>query len=482
MASQLPWTLKTRKSAVPQRAMERYPRGFLLTRKEPLETPQGWDHLRLGWWNLRISPSLGLIVASDGEHYVLLAGNPLDGTLKTEDIALNIANRSSRTERQDYVNQLAGSFVLIELDAHGSATLQTTGDGLRSVIYDKDGVGAASAEKLLVDALGVTGPTDFSRELLREERLPYPPGTRTGYATLRRLTANTSVEISQGAAKVRRIPTLVSSDISISEAADSLTARLSAQLEGYFADKEQVLIPITSGIDSRTTLSLLGPHLEKCKFFTYGARYSKHQEGVSQDVRTGIAIAKYIGVDHEVVEVSGDGTLPPEILALMRSNTSRDSAPRVVWALAQSFPDIKDHLLSFSYAVGKAPYLKRPRPELTPRKMAQMLSRDKKRVSKLAIKAFGEFDRQTKFSTAGGRIAPYDRFYWEHRLSVWGANVLAEYDFIHNASSLLSSREDILTMLVPSLEDRVGKRLQISMIEKNWPELLHFDVNGQPLG
>lgn len=453
-----------------------FSRGFLLT-SDDIDTPlPGWRAHRFGDWVAMLDPRLPFIAVGNGIRSLLFIGEIRLGMRSTEEIAMDAFERwAGGGDLQPLLSSLGGRFVAIQVGSDGSVTAQAAGAALRPVFYSTTGGTLASHEHLAAAALRLT-PDGLTPAKLRAASLKYSPGLSTSYSRLRRLTGNTRVTLSAGSATVARVPAATMTEISSTEAANVLTSRFRAQINSYFKDKERVLVPLTAGLDTRTTLSFLEPHLEKCQFFTYALRRSPRKDAVRSDVRTASRIATYLGVPHEVIEINED-TRPPEIRAAMALSNSRQSVPTVAWALGRRFPDVHHHLMSHMYEVGQAFYLKRRRPQLNPTQMAHMISRSEEAPATVAIQAFEDFVRLTDFDRSDPSIAKYDRFYWEHRMCVWASSALTDYDFAQNTDVLLSARQDLITMLSVPLEDRKRASVQHKILNLNWPLLSKFPVN-----
>jgi hypothetical protein len=74
-----------------------------------------------------------------------------------------------------------------------------------------------------------------------------------------------------------------------------------------------------------------------------------------------------------------------------------------------------------------------------------------------------------------------DLFYWEHKMCQWHSLLLLESDMSHDTFLIYNNREILSKMLSIPFDDRLNKKLFISLIRKMWPELLNYPVNNEIL-
>lgn len=460
----------------------RYIRGYLLCRTDDAPVPDHWGTwpLPAGWTlyadtrlNVQLYRFEGMVVGFLGD---VLADSSEPAILPAVAGRLAKVMNSDAPQMERIVSRLAGRFVAFTVSNSAEVRVQQSGTALRSVFWATDGTAVSGHENLSAEAADRRGDPDFDISTLRELGLSYAPGARTAWSEVRRLTANTELKIDGSSATIRRVVEEVPEPLQADEAADILVASFEAQLDSLFRRYETAIVPLTAGLDSRASLAVLSPYWSRCKFFTYQMTKSARSDFVRSDVETGGMIARAIGVDRTVVAV-GEDQRSTSTAVTMKQNNSRPSTTLVAWHLRKQFPKVPLHLVSSAFEIGNAHYLGRRRPPMDAVSMAGLIVRPGGSISDRAVNGFEEFIAETSFPLEGDWISPYERFYWEHRVSVWGSSVALDFDWAQETLTLMSSRTLAHAMLAVSHEEKRSKAVQRAIIRRASPELLSFPIN-----
>jgi hypothetical protein len=463
-----------------------YARGFLLAPHEHEAPVAHWRQVRLdGLW-LSYDPRCAFAVARSGRSWVALLGRMIDLGTWDEDpqsiaAALLRAKASGRDALLDGIDRLSGRFAVFY--EHGGETyVQSDAASMRSVFYGRrDGrTYAASHAHLVADQVG-TAPSAFpDPQAIRKEHNAYAlPGRLTPFARVLALTPNTELEFD--AAEPRRcFPRDDLEPRTVADAVDDVLPLLQRQLE-LLAARSPLVVSLTGGLDSRTTLALTRSISDQVDYFTYDAEggETESKKAMRADAAAAREIAAALGLRHHSITAPFEA--PPEPLAgVMDRNSKRISAPELYAAHRQYDGGCQGlHIRSNLYEIARAFYRgKREQPDvLTAEHMAHLLTGRESTPAAFAA-AFAEFIDAVDFDRAQERYDPLDLYYWEHRCGVWLAAHHIESDVAFDTFTVFNSRRILRPLLAIPLEERISGAAFVEITRRTWPEVLKFPVNG----
>lgn len=459
-----------------------YARGFLLA-PEPRPLPVAhWRQQALGAHWIAYDPRSSFAVARSGGTWVAVLGRAICLDEWTDDLAaiareLLRAKQAGRTAMLDRIDALSGRFAVF-YEEDGSTYVQSDAAGMRAVFYGRrDGrTYVASHAHLVADCVG-EAPSSFpDPQTIRKEHNAYSfPGRLTNFARVLALTPNT--ELAVEAAEPRRFfPREPLAERTVADVVDEVLPLLQRQL-ALLAEREPLIVSITGGLDSRTTLALTRPLKDRIDYFTYDSRIG--EGALREDCDAAAELSQRLGFRHHRIPLLF--RLPPEPLAgVMSRNCLRVSAPGMP-ATHREYDGCEGlHIRSNLYEIGRAFYrAKRSQPdELTPEHMAYLLTNHKKTPESFAA-GFAEFTDATGFAAAAELYDPYDLYYWEHRCGTWLNAHHTEGDVAYDTFTILNSRRIYQALLAVPLEARIAGEAFVEMIRRTWPESLDFPVNGE---
>ncbi|MCD0444352.1 hypothetical protein LO763_12030 [Glycomyces sp. A-F 0318] len=459
-----------------------YARGFLLA-PEPRSLPAPhWRQTRLGRYWFAHDSRTGFALARAGGTWVAVLGRAICLETWTDDIAviardLIRAKQTGRTAMLDRIDRLSGRFAIF-YEEDGATLAQSDAAGMRAVFYGRrDGCTyVASHAHLVADCVG-EAPSSFpDPQTIRKEHNAYSfPGRHTNFARVLALTPNTELVVEKAEPR-RFFPREPLAEHTVADAVDEVLPLLQRQL-AMLADRDPLIVSLTGGLDSRTTLALTRPLKDRIDYFTYDSRIG--EGALREDSEAAEELSRALGFRHHRIPLLY--RMPPEPLAgVMDRNSRRVSAPGMPATHLQYDGCRGLHIRSNLYEIGRAFYrAKRAQPEpLTPEHMAFLLTNHKKTPESFAA-GFAEFDDATGFSAAAELYDPYDLYYWEHRCGTWLNAHHTEGDVVYDTFTILNSRQVYKALLAVPLEARVAGEAFVEMIRRTWPEALDHPVNGE---
>jgi hypothetical protein len=310
------------------------------------------------------------------------------------------------------------------------------------------------------------------------------PGMRTPYAGVLRLPPNSSLDLASGAVR-RFFPLEPIEPCEIEESWDYAFARARQAVAGA-AKRKPVLVSLTSGLDSRTTLAATRGLWPKLTFFTYRrGRTGSYLRAQKLDVLVASDIARSLGLRH--LEIDYSRLVPdPSVMAAVRSNSFHSHQQVLACAYHRQFGGhryihFRTNLLELTrsnlyrksdstpdFSGGPA----------TAQQMARFYAfAGKRRFDDRQVAAFEEYRALTDFDRALTLANAWDLFFVEHRMGAWQSGVVAESDVAFETLIAFNSRDIVRRFMgvpqkirstSPSLRKRLGRLL---------PEIARIPIN-----
>ena len=453
----------------------RYPLGFLIGADaegiadhfRPIEFPVP----------LAVHPKTQIAVArNDGEPLAIL-GEAVHPDLPHLDLQ-GIANHLHRNTgtRQAEVDKLVGRFALIQSRTGGDLAIQTDAIGMRTVYYSlsDSGVIAGSHAKLVAGAR----PGGEKRKD-RPYRWGYP-GITTPYSSVFRLPPNCELSLGKGILQ-RFFPISVLPETGIEDAWDLAFDRAGTTIEAL-AKRRNLLLSLSAGLDSRTSLAACRNLWPEIKFFTY------HGQPKNEiDARIAPVLAKSLGLQHVFVHDSRDVS-NTEVLKIISANTFTTHKRRLAGAYHSCFGEhfylhIRSNLLEIARSNLFRRFGKRPRFRDGPSSAQSMT--DVYRVSAglkpensaHVLPAFEHNIAATDYESTIGKASPWDLYFVEHRMGAWHAGVLLESDVSFDTVIAFNSREVVSHFMGVPEEVRCSSPHLAERLQMLLPEIKHIPVN-----
>lgn len=452
-----------------------YRLGYLVYEKgaAPFSIPESLSHWMIedmGDHILAHDPNLAFQTIVDSDVFLLgtawhIRGESIGETLRQ-------AYRSDEKAVLDVLDDLAGRYLFFyRLDGN----LQVTQDalGMRSLFYSVSSRCLGSHYHLIRAVTGKKEPfEDVSSVLKRKVTSNMIPGHFTPDREIFMLTPNQAMDLKTFVWH-RIFPRHPHEDITVDEAVESIDRAVRCLLEQI---KQRLLVPITAGLDSRSTLALL-----RCQpshqYFTYSQASVR---SLQTDLNVAIEIARTFQLPHVKLHIRGDfGKNEDEknFMSLLRKVTIRRHSFEVAWRYVEHFESDYLHIRSNGYEVGRRYY--RQAFSLPDELSAEGIARTFSRTAvkdETVLELSQRFIDQAKLSDHLN-YDPYDLYYWEHRMGTWHASLLLESDLAHDSFILINSRHILKQLLSVSDEAQSQGEVQKRLIERFAPRLLDFAIN-----
>ena len=453
----------------------RYARGFVVGavraglppqfRRIPFEVPlYVHERTRFG-----IAQTPRGVVALLGE-----AVHPSHPELDLDGLAALLSARSAT--RQAEIDQLIGRFVVVHGSGPSDMALQTDAIAMRSVFFvnTAGGVIAGAHAKLVADlAVGRGRPMG-----------PIPvalgcPGLATPYADVYRLPPNVELLLRSG--KLRRFFPLESiPTVSIESAWELAFARAGAAVAAW-AGRRSLLLSLTGGLDSRTTLAAVRDSWSQMDFFTY----DRGEASQEIDRRVAADIATRLGLRYSEVDFSRD-TLDAGLLEIVKDNSHGNHSRKLACAYrarfgTDRFLHVRTNLLELGRSnlfasndrmagLGGGPV------------DADSMARFYLKAGKVApntrvLPAFEHYVEATGFAKAAAFASAWDLYFVEHRMGAWHAGIVLESDIAFDTVIAFNSREVVRSLMGVPQGSRATSRHLLESLSRMLPELADIPIN-----
>lgn len=473
-----------------------YKRGFLFT---DLPNPRFVDScsqqafgrfraIPFAQWTAYCDDCVPTAIARADADAVLLIGlvlNPFDEQNDAERIAQNLlrCRQSSEACFLDYLSELSGRFVLA---LYYGGTLEFFADACatRTVYYDR-AIGRvifSSHATMIADLMGYERSDEacyfFYNPLYKKAPLKRLPGVISPFDSVRLLTPNTKVD-----ARTKQVTRIFPSEenpvCTDYAALEEEVAALMVRQITLLHQKEQIMMSLSAGLDSRFTLSACKAVADDMTFFTHLTKNSTHCE----DFKTATEICRHFALRHTVYRWSNE-KYKKDLYEFEQVWQRNLGLPRgLLWLnkiYADDWPHGKIHLRSNIAEVAKADLSDHERCGFSPETLAYLYTMTPMQHDARVIEKMSEFIDLTGFTPENlYHYDFYDLFEWELIMAQWHSWLLLESDLAHDTFLLFNNRKILSKMLSLPYEDRLHKKLFFGVIRRLWPDLLQFPINGQ---
>jgi hypothetical protein len=471
-----------------------YKRGYLFSQaktKPPIPT---WTQKTIGDYFISFDPENQWAFAQKDDNWVALLGRTMDIlhlTSDTDFISGTCLDRLILSEEKllDYIDYLSGRFILIY--HHGGTTkLMNDAFGTRSVFYSlKQPITVASHCGIFRDHLKSLRSTKIGA-IRQDDRWHTGsnygyPGNLTPFQGIYILTPNTLINIE--ARKIQRFyPRKKLPAGNLSDVVEEVSTMMKRQME-LLNRENNLVISLSSGIDSRTTLAAARDIAKEALFFTYGdtavlSSLPMKLKTLQVDMVIASDLAQSLGLNHICLDAwpkNKDDDFKPFNQVLNRNTYHRHNR-RLAKAYLYRLPPDTLHIRSNLGGIAKSFFRRYGFNDLplTAERMAQCWKR-RMGDNELVVAAYRQFARVTQF-TKIKNYDPYDMFFWEHYYGTWLPNVLLESDVAFDSFELLNSRAIAGKILSVPVQDRLASAVHLEIMRRLWPVLLAWPINQPP--
>lgn len=458
-----------------------YNRGYLITDHE-IEPPHShWRMLKVNNFMVYFDPSNEVEFQQYNQNWIFLLGNIIDLNFFTDDkkdIAKNLLHHLSSSDNSffDYIDDLSGRFLILYGD-DTSAKIMSDATGMRSIFYSTKQTIIGSHFELIQEYVSAPHSKIVQTEWLSSYTSQYFPGHYTPYEDIYFLTPNTLLEVHTKTIK-RFFPREEIHPLPIDEIVDEISTLCDKQLEILTKKYKKLILSITAGIDSKTTLALARKYKHHFDFFTYYKGSTVKSLEVDKIVVNDMV--KNLGLEDRFQFFNLEQEMPDEfndLVKILKKNTFNEHG----FELAKFYLDYFSsedilHIRSNLFEIGRAFYRNKNVPKnFTVESMIRGYSY-KAGNDNLVKNAFENFYNVIEMDKIFN-YDPYDIFYWEFRMGIWHTQVLLESDIAHDTFILFNSRRILKLLLSTPLHNRLKSTIFYKIIEKNWPILNYWKVN-----
>lgn len=443
----------------------------------------GWPTMVLeGGVRLTFHPDLSVTRVSGAGVALTLAGFMLDPVFpgRTDvEILRSLADGCARVE--DIVARtagLGGRWALIASDRKRRIVLNDA-IGLRQLFYTIDARSgacwAASQPKLLADLLDFRVSEAAARFMdsyaFRRQQEFWWPGDTTPYREVRHLLPNHCLDLESGRAE-RYWPKRPLPRLGVEEGAERVAATLRGLLLAA-AERFELAIPVTAGLDSRLVLAASRDIRHRAVYFT--VRQGRMADD-SADLSIPPRLLARLGLEHETIRAAA--SMSAEFSSFFKRHVflAHDHYGADAEAIYAHFALRRVAVTGSGAEIGRSPYLEfiRPRQPLSPGYLAY-------------VKGYGGNDFVIEANRAWlNGLGPLhgtsaiELYEWEQEHGNWLAMTQLEFDTAWRDIIAAYNCRDVLANLL-AVHDRhrraPGYTLFRRIIEKLWPEVLCEPIN-----
>lgn len=368
---------------------------------------------------------------------------------------------------------------------------------MRSISYVSDGRFIVSSHPTLIRRFFKLPILDGVRQAMSSERyksrsVNYLPGDYTVYRGVNRLTPNHLIS-SRFSVPVRYWPQKYPQDRGIDFLYDTMDTCLSSFFN-YTKDKYSPIIPVTGGVDSR---SLISHAHKKIKLDLYTWTDFNFNQAENETIERIVALTKAshhkTSVNQTLAKLGKERAEELSLLTRMNSGmTSKDvNRALAVMSVDQKIKATKPlppvTVIGYGGEIVRGFHMRNRRDELSfPSNdtLTGMYGLGKAGLpsdatfSSFCTQAFRDFRSRTMFTEAALKgWSPYDVFYWEHRMGIWGSSTLDSMDIGGYTITALNSREVFKAALSLPNETRMDKTILLNYVRKNCKELADIPLH-----
>lgn len=469
-----------------------YPRGFVIyPRASGVTPPAGWSNLELdncGWVFSHDHLEVPEIVRVEGtDRWILVHGLCLHAGLEDIQVspAQHLANMLalSYDEFLDALDFLGGRHLILLGDSKGFCVFNDA-TGMRSIYFSTESSLLASHVNLIQQI----SPHE-SRTEAQGSRGAMAGWDRTPYLGITPLLPNHYLSVHDWTTS-RFYPRQANRylDTPLKKKIELVREIWNREMENLVATDSKLVMSITGGADSRTSLALSMEHIDNIDMFTYTFPSSGNTawaETMALDNTLVEEIKELVPFRHQYFTFKKvQDSLTDKISELLAVNTIQNHGQALIPHYAKAFPDNNVvHLRGNAYEIGRAYWgttdgnnsLAHLRQLYLNKTRADAGYEDGKQRSAEYYRGFQKWQYDTNLHGIHLR----DLFYWEIRSGRWLAEILNETDIAFQTCVPLNVRSLIEITLSFPVEQRAEGYFFAELINAAHP-VLNFPGKNDP--
>jgi hypothetical protein len=467
-----------------------YRRGYVITDQQlDMSDWNDWQLTQVDKYYIYSDKENKPVLIQTDDNWCFLLGYMVDikfGTDNKVEIAERICSYLGEDETAffDYIDEMAGRY-LIMYKHNGIVKILGDATCMRTIFYSKNHNVIASHTGIIQDLIGSKANPNMRREW-REKYTKgvryYLPGNYTPFEDIYFLTPNLVMEVESRTAK-RFYPREELIIDTAENQAKRIIELVDKEIKVLANSGNKLLLSLSGGEDSRTTLALSRNYIDSFQTFTF-YRYPK-REHIShdtelerdaimvKDMSENLNIKNHITIPLNLQETSKEFE---DFCEVLNTNTFATQNQRAAYFYYNNFKHDK-HVRSNIYEVARASYWrdKKLPSKVSPKSLAKCYSvkaEDDPQINKYFAEYYdyAEMDKILNYN-------PYDLFYWEYRMGTWHAHLLLEADVIHDTQIVINCRKILSHFVGVSYHDKINNNVCKSIIQQQWPVLNAWGVN-----
>jgi hypothetical protein len=250
------------------------------------------------------------------------------------------------------------------------------------------------------------------------------------------------------------------------------------------SERRKVLVSLTGGLDSRTTLAAGRDSWSHSTFFTYS--HSRGRHGQRVDIKVAADLARRLGLRHVVVDYSDNES--ETMLGIVKDNAYTSHQRQLACGYHRRFGEhlylhVRSNLLELArsnlfYKTSRR--LALPDGPCTAQSMGALYCLAAKlnpEKSRHVVPAFEDYVAAADYESTLGLASPWDMYFVEHRMGAWQAGVVLESDVSFNTVIAFNSREIVRTFMGVPQEIRCSSAHLAERLTALLPEVADIPIN-----
>ncbi|WP_440708394.1 hypothetical protein [Herbiconiux sp. YIM B11900] len=445
---------------------------FLIARAEHAH-PADFETSSLLGWNISVSPNLPLTrITAHGSVVGWILGWLIleDGRFSYEDGALDMPE-PGREEFEDALYGRAGRWACF-VEINGSLQVYVDPSASLGVVYRGEDESIASTTSILNwgDSDSFT-PERYSRRVLGKNQF-FPSGL-TSDARIRRVLPNHRLDTSNWRT-TRHWPTKALTRFTSGAEVESATERIAASTKAVMdalLEHGTIIVPMTSGRDSRIIMSSLRGQLDRCEFFTFRYHDFRKADGPYAEV-----VSRKYSLNHRLVTIPTPSDDDRRIYLEAVGYDANEGKARDFYLAAASLPSDRGWVTGYVGEVGRG-YFWRPEDGATIPATDDLLAR--LRLNHTAENA-GAVESWVRDAVYADTRQMLDLLYLEQRQGAWASTQLYGAAPFRFSIIPMNTRHTIQDMLRLPVDYVLGGQMPRDIARHGWPELAALPYDRRP--
>lgn len=463
--------------------IDKYPRQFLVSTIEA----KGLTELvqfRISNFFIYYSKTLSFysINGNANSDFALLFGyayDPEDFNLSEEEILKKILQFYDLNTISEYIASLSGRFVIF-FHAKDQSYVFHDPCGLRTVYYLNKGVAQVFGTQPLIigEAVDLIGGMKtelfFHSDYYKNADEYWMPVELSVYENISQLVPNHLLDLDEKK-QIRYWPNEMIDHVSYNEGLNYLADELPKSI-AWANDRFQLVLPITSGFDSRVLLAASKEVVSDLYLFT--RIHKAHLNQKHPDIALPKSMLKDLGLKHNLIV--NDAVVSNETEERYKLNNSNSRFQDALTLFSSGAEHLRGKVVMYGNVseIGKVRNRLISMDAIKSPSDLNMVPKEWLKISFIRQRLDKWFVEAKQVETHHG-ISATNLFYWEHRIGNWAARAYNENDLLFEVFTPFNSRKILSTFLgiEPSYRSAPNYYLYTELAKKMWPEVMRYPVN-----